>query len=119
MLHSRAETDGFELRITLYHPRYLAGVDWNLLAYDIYFARAKIIKSNDYKKNVTATNTSDTVVTNYSLTSTVRITELEELDHVYFLSVQLVILNKSLSGWAALPRGSPTLGLHAFCDLVG
>lgn len=94
-------------------------MDRNLLAYDVYFSRARIIESKDYIRNVTATNTSDTIVTEYSLTSTVRITELEALNHVYYLTVQLVVLNQSLSGWTALPRSSPKLELHAFCDLVG
>ena len=94
-------------------------MDRNLLAYDIYFSQSKTIDGKDYKKTVSVSNASDVIVTDYSLTSTVRITELEELDHIYFLSVQLIILSKNLSGIAALPRSSPKLHLHAFCDLVG
>ena len=119
LLYSKAESDGFELLFELFHPNYLAGVDRNFLAYDIYFGRAKTLGSRDYIKNIRATNTSDTIITNYSLTSTVRITELEELAHYYFMSVQLVIVNKKLSGLAALPRSSPILQLNPYCDHVG
>ena len=122
LLHSNSTTDGFDLQVKLYHPHYLAGMDKNLLAYDIYFARTQTIHNKDYKKTVSvsnASNTSGTIVTDYSLTSTIRITDMEDLDHVYILSVQLVILNESLSGVAALPRSSPKLELHAFCELVG
>ena len=87
----------------------------NYVVYDVYLMDSGTAGGPRYIN--TFNSSLDTVDIN--LGSKIRVFGIDSIRSVYYLTVQLVTIDKDLLGFAALPTGSPLLYINVICDLVG
>ena len=73
---------------------------------------------DDELRYIKTVNSSSDLIT-ISLTSEVRIYEIDSLRNVFYLTAQQIIMDKNLLGIAISLTESPVLVIDVLCDLVG
>ena len=87
----------------------------NKIVYDVYMMDSGTSGGPRYIN--TFNSSLDTVDIN--LGSKIRAVGIDSIRSIYYLTVQLVTMDKDLLELEGLPTGSPLLYIDAICDLVG
>ena len=122
LAHSNNSNE-FKLVIKLHPPDYLGGITEELFQYDVYVADSA---NSDFEEQYSGRAFYPNLTVNINLNTNVHINGgVDSLLNTYRVTAQLEIwrVNQTIQDFfrhiSALPRGSPSLVVRTFCELIG